>query len=455
MPFIGEQLRELIDNGGGGSGQPLYRHCIKVYESGADLYEIFLQIVSTSASPVNTEEQFRAALGEGEHPCICSGTFNLDGALYRACAIFKYNGEYYIYTDANLEGSYIPLFGNIYYDLSISDTVTPIGTASVGGGSCVITDLGYQAGHQPAEDTILGLLKPTSVPTGGYIYTYWTDCASDACLAICYKDEWSIMATQYTSGGEYRKFYYSFEEDTVVEHQCVRAFGVEVAEELGNQSGVAISQWAVTEALKQVGGGIPFVPRGNITVIQGATNLATKWYVANVGGITTPTDGMTIAIRTQDNSSYGILLSIDGGSNYYPIVRNQNTRVGTEYPKNCTLILTFNATQTSSVYLTGSSTQTTVTGCWQVADFDTNNFVTQFHTNKDDKYPLMFMYRSGVTSTGITSSYTQYSNNIYANPSTGAIYANDFIVSGQSLDQRLQAVENLLSGVGVAEDGEF
>mgnify|MGYP003288418150 CR=1 FL=1 len=134
----GDRMVISATNTGGGSssggGQPLYRHCIKVYESGADAYEIFLQIVSTSASPINTEEQFRAALGEGEHPCICSGTFNLDGSLYRACAIFKYDGEYYIYTDANLEGYNIPLFGNIYYDLRITDTVNIIGTASVGGG---------------------------------------------------------------------------------------------------------------------------------------------------------------------------------------------------------------------------------------------------------------------------------------------------------------------------------
>lgn len=296
----------------------------------------------------------------------------------------------------------------------------------------VITDLGELDGHQPAENTILELLKPSTVPTGDYLYTYETPCNADAVLAICYKSIDSIYGTQYTSAGQYRKFVYSFDEDSVTEQVCLRNMGVELTDELGDRWDVAMSQWGVTEALKQVGGGIPFVQPTSYR--SGFSYQAAQWAVANVGGITEPTDGMTIAVRTpNDGDSYGILLSIDNGSNYYPIVRNKDTSVGREYPKNTTLILTFNATQTSSVYLTGDSTLTTVTGCWQIADRDEDNRATQYYTTTNGNYPLLFKYASGVSSKSNVIDYARYANNIYVNPSTGTVYANDFVVDGKSI----------------------
>ena len=302
----------------------------------------------------------------------------------------------------------------------------------VGGGSCVITDLGQLDGHQPAEDTILELLKPTSVPQGKYLYTYWTSCSSDATLVICYKDEYSIIATQYTSRGQFRKFYYDFNEDSVIEHHCLREMGVELTEELGNRGDVAMSQSGVTQALAQVGG-IPFIPSDAFTVDNGTGVIAQKWAVADVGGITTATDGMTVAVRMPTGGgSYGVNLSIDGGNTYYPIVQNVNTLIRMTYSQGSTLILTFNANQTVRAYMTENG-MTTVTGCWQTTDIDTNNQVSQYHTTTDDKFPLIFKYSSGVTSTSTQQAMARYANNMYVNPSTGTIYANDFVVDGKSI----------------------
>lgn len=177
-------------------------------------------------------------------------------------------------------------------------------------------------------------------------------------------------------------------------------------------------------------GGLPFV--NNITAIEGSTNNPTKWYVANVGGVTTPTDGMTIAVRTPNGGhSYGIALSINGGNNYYPVIRNKDTQISTQYPQGVTLILTFNSTQEVGSYLTGAYAK--ITGCWQIADYSDDRYVSQTYTTTNDVYPLLFRSNAGKTSTSNILSQTRYANNLYVNPATGTVYANDFVVGGQSI----------------------
>ena len=123
-----------------------------------------------------------------------------------------------------------------------------------------------------------------------------------------------------------------------------------------------------------------FVDNSKFTTIAGSSTTdkyrATRWLTSGVNGITTPTDGMTIAVRVPlAGTSGGILLSIDGGITYYPIVRNANTLVTTNYPVGSTIILTFNDTQTASPY-TSDGVTTTITGCWQIADYDSNTTYT-------------------------------------------------------------------------------
>lgn len=120
---------------------------------------------------------------------------------------------------------------------------------------------------------------------------------------------------------------------------------------------------------------LPALSDGFTTTAGSSTSgsyLATRWAVPSVNGITAPVDGMTIAVRVPlDGASGGIVFSIDGGANYYPIVRNVNTLVTTNYAVGAYIILTFNSTASAKPYLT-AGTATSVTGCWQIADYDAN-----------------------------------------------------------------------------------
>ena len=150
--------------------------------------------------------------------------------------------------------------------------------------------------------------------------------------------------------------------------------------------------------------------------------------MASVNNITTPVDGMTIALRAP-GAGYngGILLSIDGGTTYYPIVRNVNTLVTTNYGSNATMILTFNATQTAKPYTT-SGTTSTITGCWQIADYDANSYayVRQYVSTTNAEYPMLFAYETTLPSSYDTK-YVKKVAKITANPSTGTITATKFI----------------------------
>lgn len=110
---------------------------------------------------------------------------------------------------------------------------------------------------------------------------------------------------------------------------------------------------------------------------------AAKWAVNNINGSTTLTEGMTIAVRTPGaGTKGGVLLSIDGGTTYKPLARNANTIITTHYAANSTLILTYNSTAAvENVYAT-SNTKSTITGCWQIADYDSNTTYAAATTSK-------------------------------------------------------------------------
>lgn len=165
-------------------------------------------------------------------------------------------------------------------------------------------------------------------------------------------------------------------------------------------------------------------PVTNLTVVDAGSStksayLAAKWSVADVAGITTPVDGMSLAIRTPGaGTSGGILLSIDNGVTYYPIVRNTNTLVTTTYTASSTVIVTFNATQVASPY-TAAGVTTEITGCWQTADYDANTKTTTGTSNKASTK----LYIAGATSQS-SSGATTYSNaNVYIG-TDNCLYSN-------------------------------
>ena len=172
--------------------------------------------------------------------------------------------------------------------------------------------------------------------------------------------------------------------------------------------------------------GLHYIAASDVTVTAGSDTsgsyLAAKWKVANVDSITTPTDGMSVAIRTP-GAGYrgGILLSIDGGSKYYPIVRNVNTLVTTNYAAGSTLVLTFNSTQTASPYTTAGATST-VTGCWQVADYDANTTYT--NASLGQGYGTCSTAAATVAKTATLSSYAATTGGIVSIKFTYAVPAS-------------------------------
>lgn len=238
--YTGEQIDEAIgkalEGGGSGGGQPLYRHQVAIMADGDNDADAFqFAFYSTSGEQIEDMEQLYQAIrltgDENLNYPVVSGThYYADTSKYIP---FAYVTFYRIFDtqlkDAtfylHLTNGETAVSNNPYVE---DDIVTEIGTASVsgGGGSCVITDLGEQAGHgvNEAQATIIDRLKPDSVPVGNYLFTYWTNCMSNSAIVICYKEEACLNCMQITSEGKYRKFRYTFEKEEEW-HECFQPLG--------------------------------------------------------------------------------------------------------------------------------------------------------------------------------------------------------------------------------------
>lgn len=103
--------------------------------------------------------------------------------------------------------------------------------------------------------------------------------------------------------------------------------------------------------------------------------LSVKWSVPNVGGITTPYNGMRVAIKIPmiGVETAGAVLSIDGGTTWHPLLYNVNTLLTSHFPANSVKYFTYDANQSANAYIT-AGTVTSITGCWKGdADYDSNS----------------------------------------------------------------------------------
>ena len=192
---------------------------------------------------------------------------------------------------------------------------------------------------------------------------------------------------------------------------------------------------------------------GNSTADQ---YLSTKWE-GTVSGITTPYNGMKISYRIATNTGVataGAVLSIDGGTNYYPVVYNINSVIGTRYSVGSTIFAVFNSTQTADAYLT-TNTKTTITGCWQIMDYDANSYaymrMYNLATNADRD--LLMRYDTGsITSGSYANKYGAIGSNLKANPSTGELKAVKFTENGVSLASKYVPGTRTIAGVDLADN---
>ena len=109
--------------------------------------------------------------------------------------------------------------------------------------------------------------------------------------------------------------------------------------------------------------------------------LSSKWEAASVDGITTPYDGMRLAVRipVQGVSTAGVTLSIDGGTTWHSVRYNRNTALTTHYAQYAMVYMVYDANESTNMYLT-SNTATTVQGTWKcTADYDSTNIYQLRH----------------------------------------------------------------------------
>lgn len=169
--------------------------------------------------------------------------------------------------------------------------------------------------------------------------------------------------------------------------------------------------------------------------------LSVKWE-GTVPGVSAAYNGLKIAYRIATRTgvaSGGVVLSIDNGSHYYPVVIQKNTMVTTHYPVGATFLAVFNSTQTATAYLT-AGTKSTVTGCWQIMEYDsnTNTYQREYVSSENIEYPITTRYNT-TTGDSYYAEYGRYSEGVTLNPSTNTITASKFKVSGGTSSQFLKA----------------
>ena len=173
-----------------------------------------------------------------------------------------------------------------------------------------------------------------------------------------------------------------------------------------------------------------------------------------------PANGTTICVRVPvaGHGSYGTGLSLDNGTNYYPVCANVTTMVGTRYAVDASVILTFNSSKSGTLY-NNSASGTSVTGIWQVADYtvtdaigyqirsnsasrvtsDSCRYYKIFFSSADDKkwVPACASTTNSATSakTVITTPINPFGPIVY-NSSTTAFTANSTIVTANSTWQQ-------------------
>lgn len=120
--------------------------------------------------------------------------------------------------------------------------------------------------------------------------------------------------------------------------------------------------------------------------------------------------------------TYGVWLSLNNGTNYYPVaVSAGKSRFTTHYGKNTVIAVTYESAGVCTCYaLAGADTTADVTGCFRVLnDYDsgnTNTNVTQTATTTNANYEVLF----SVTADNTTRTEGARKNsNLKFNPSTG------------------------------------
>lgn len=156
----------------------------------------------------------------------------------------------------------------------------------------------------------------------------------------------------------------------------------------------------------------------------------TKWDVTD-STITEYVDGMVVCLKVPvaGSGSYGTGFQINN-LGYKPVVVNVNTAVSTRYSVGSVVWCVYNATQTASLYI-NSTASVTVTGCWQVMDYDSdsNSIGYALRTNTSTRPVSSDTYRYRLMFSSLDDAKWVPANNSTSTNETSARTVNQEVIN--------------------------
>lgn len=175
----------------------------------------------------------------------------------------------------------------------------------------------------------------------------------------------------------------------------------------------------------------PLIAASSTAAVTSSPYKSSRW-AFNLGVAASDlTTGMMITVKIpQPTNTYGSYVSIDNGTTYKPIaVGTGKGRMTTHYAQNNIITLFYDSAGTVTTYaFNGAASTSDVTGgCWRVLNYyDSGNTTTTVRQSLDTtnkNRPLILAYDDNTVTTVNRDYQTYRCNAIYANPSTGHLYA--------------------------------
>ena len=155
-----------------------------------------------------------------------------------------------------------------------------------------------------------------------------------------------------------------------------------------------------------------------------------KWDVVD-DSVTEYRDGMIVCVKVPvaGHGTYGTGLQINS-LGYKPVVFNVNSMISTRYSVGAVVWAVYNATQTASLYI-DSTAAVTVTGCWQVQDYDTNTNTIgyQLRTNSSTRPVSSATYRYRLMFSSLDNSKWVPATNSTSSNATSARTVNQEVIN--------------------------
>ena len=155
-----------------------------------------------------------------------------------------------------------------------------------------------------------------------------------------------------------------------------------------------------------------------------------KWDVVDES-VTEYRDGMIVCVKVPaaGNGTYGTALQINS-LGYKPVVFNVNSMISTRYGVGAVVWAVYNATQTASLYV-NSESASTITGCWQVQDYDanTNTIGYQLRTNSSTRPVSSATYRYRLMFSSLDNSKWVPATNSTSSNATSARTVNQEVIN--------------------------